>query len=183
MSKEAAKEAAKVPSYKKQPTFGVIGWVIEWIGMAALYFILKGIGWDWFQVTAVVLFACFASFWIGSMGNWPFHKLKQPLQGILACAVSFIIGVVQWYYMAWANYPPATYAFPVILNTFFLYLVTNFLFENIHMKNLKNPLAGFLNWLCGTSERISWLVCRHFSHPSTSHSKWLPFPFQLGGSP
>jgi len=158
MSKEAAKEAAKVPSYKKQPTFGVIGWVIEWIGMAALYFILKGIGWDWFQVTAVVLFACFASFWIGSMGNWPFHKLKQPLQGILACAVSFIIGVVQWYYMAWANYPPATYAFPVILNTFFLYLVTNFLFENIHMKNLKNPLAGFLNaalWYFGAYILVS----------------------------
>lgn len=79
------------------------------------------------------------------MGNWPFHKLKQPLQGVGASIICFIIGVFTWYYMEWTGYKPYDYAFPVIMNIYFLFLVTNFLFENIHMKNVRNPIQGFLN--------------------------------------
>ncbi len=50
------------------------------------------------------------------MNNWPFHRLKQPLQGLGASIVCFIIGIFTWYYMEWTGYNPYDYAFPVICN-------------------------------------------------------------------
>ncbi|MFX1521307.1 MAG: hypothetical protein ACFFCD_15440 [Promethearchaeota archaeon] len=141
----------------KQPMFGLVGWALEWITAIVLYLVCTALlGWDWFRVTSVALLGLFFGFWFSDFQNWPFNKLGIPGMGIVTSAVSLILGGLTWEYLRLVGWDPYTWAFPIIVTLYFLFLVTAMAFGNVHLEGrapIERAFINFVIYFFGT-----WLI-------------------------
>jgi len=105
---------------------------------------------------------CFGwfSWWAFHLGNWPFHKIAQPWQGIcsfLACNVGFSITFLFFYnYLGWGDQ-----LFSLMVCWYFWVLVFSTLsgMPLLIAYGGKQPLAGIVGFLCTWSFAfITWYL-------------------------
>ena len=129
----------------KQPIFGLVGWVIEWLAAIIIYSIFTALlSLDWYTTACILLLASFVGVWFSGFENWPFNKLGRVGEGIVTVIVSFFLGWAIWGLLDIFDltFP---HAFALIVNLYFLFLVAGLAFGNLHLKDKSNPIKALIN--------------------------------------
>lgn len=163
----------------KQPIFGLVGWVIEWLGAIIIYLICTVLlSMDWYATACILLLASFFGVWFSDFENWPFNKLGRVGEGILTVIASFFLGWLLWWLLDifGLTFP---FAFALIVNLYFLFLVTALAFGNLHLKDMSNPLKALINGIIYFGGAFLLIVIVEFTSlkgkiPLGIPPHWLP---------
>jgi len=157
--------------YRTQPAMGLLG-DISYLALAFIsWYSIDLAGYNPSQNVYIQLLSVWVLFMWVSAGFWPIGGLGQPAKGILVAAGCMVGGFLHYHIFSAIGIPDE-HMFPWLAGFFFWLVLTDYCFDNLHVKDASLPDRMFTNlmiWYFGTYVSV-------FLYSATGiPGLWFPF--------